>query len=144
MSKFLDESGFTIKIGGIEIAANTTPGTTEGQIVFGDWVIVNESQELVFKLNNIEKMRLNASGISGNSSSQSIYHTYTYVSSNNDTLFTGSDNFGTVLSYNVGSVAAHLNGIRLVANTDYTAATGTTVIFTEATANGDIISIETF
>jgi hypothetical protein len=143
MSKFIDESGFTMKIGGIEIASNTTPGTLEGQIVFGDWVIINESGELVFKLNSVEKMRLNTSGIVGVSDSGS-YQTFTYTSTNSDTLFSGVDQFGELLSYTVGSSATYLNGIRLVANTDYTAVTGNTVVFLEPTSNGDIITIETF
>jgi len=143
MSKFLDESGFTMKIGGIEIASNTTPGTLEGQLVFGDWVIVNESSELIFKLNNVEKMRLNTAGIVGVSESSS-YQTFTFTSTNNDTLFSGADQFGVPLSYTVGSAATYLNGIRLVANTDYTATTGNTVVFLEPTSNGDIITVETF
>jgi len=147
MSKFLDESEFTLKIGGMEIAADTSSGALEGKLVFGNWVIVNESDELVFKLNNIEKVRLNTSGISGvsaNSGSSSVYRTFTYTSENNATSFSGEDNFGTVLSYTVGSTATYLNGIRLVANTDFNATTGNTVVFTEQTSTGDIITVETF
>lgn len=147
MSKFIDESEFTLKIGGMEIAADTDSGELEGNLVFGDWIITNETGELVFKLNNVEKMRLTASGISGvsaNSGSSSVYRTFTYTSENNASSFSGADDFGTVLSYTVGSSATYLNGVRLVANTDFTATTGNTVVFTEPTANGDLISIETF
>lgn len=143
-TEFLDESGFTLKIGGIEIATPTNAGTIDGQLVFGDWVIVNETGELVFKLNNVEKMRLNTSGIVGVSSAALNFQTYTYTSANSDTVFSGADDFGTTLSYTVGRVGAYLNGIRLVANTDFTAITGSEITFLEPTGNGDIITVETF
>lgn len=143
-TEFLDESGFTLKIGGIEIATPTNVGTIDGQLVFGDWVIVNETGELVFKLNNVEKMRLNNSGIVGVNDTGISFQTYTFTSANSDTVFSGADDFGTTLSYTVGKVGAYLNGIRLVANTDFTAITGNKITFLEPTGNGDIITVETF
>lgn len=143
-TNFLDESGFSLKIGGIEIASTTSAGTIDGQLVFGDWVIVNESEELIFKLNGVEKMRLNTSGIVGTTSTGIDYKTFTYTSTNSDTVFSGADDFGTTLDYSDGNIAAYLNGIRLVANTDYTAVGGSSVTFLEATANGDIVTLESF
>jgi hypothetical protein len=143
-TNFLDESRFSLKIGGMEIASNTSAGTIDGQLVFGDWVIVNESDELIFKLNNVEKMRLNTSGIVGASSTALNFQTYTYTVTNSDTVFSGADDFGTTLSYTDGRVGAYLNGIRLVANTDFTATGGSSVTFQEATSNGDIVTVETF
>lgn len=143
-TEFLDESGFTLKIGGIEIASPTNAGTIDGQIVFGDWVIVNETGELVFKLNDVEKMRLNTSGIVGVSSSASNFQTYTYTVTNSDSVFSGSDDFGVTLAYTEGKVGTYLNGIRLVANTDFTAVGGSVINFLEPTSNGDIVTVESF
>jgi hypothetical protein len=131
-------------IGGMEIAAPTNAGTIDGQIVFGDWVIVNESEELVFKLNDVEKMRLNTSGIVGVSGTAINFNTFTYTVDNSDTIFTGADDFGVTLGYTEGRVGAYLNGIRLVSNTDFIAVGGSVVTFTEATSNGDIVTVESF
>ena len=142
--KLLDESTFSLKIGGIEVANTTSVGTIGGQLVFGDWVIVNESGELVFKLNGVVKMRLNTSGISGVSDAVSTFKTFTFTSTNSANSFSGTDDDGTTLTYTAGKVGAYLNGIRLVANTDFTAVGGTTVNFIDATSNGDIITVESF
>jgi hypothetical protein len=37
-----------------------------------------------------------------------------------------------------------MNGVRLSANIDFTAVTGNTVVFTDVTSNGDIVTIQSF
>lgn len=140
-TQFLDESEFSLKIGGIEINPTTGDGI-EGLLKLDNWTIEKDNTNLVFKYNSVEKFRL--SNIDGASSVSARYEEYVYTSANQQTTFTGSDDFGETLSYSEGKVTVFMNGVRLMANTDFTATNGTSVIFEEPVSNNDIITIQSF
>jgi len=140
-TQFLDESEFSLKIGGIEINPTTGDGI-EGLLKLDNWTIEKDNTNLVFKYNSVEKFRL--SNIDGASSISARYEEYVYTSANQQTTFTGSDDFGETLSYSEGKVTVFMNGVRLMSNTDFTATNGTSVIFEEPVSNNDIITIQSF
>lgn len=140
-TQFLDESEFSLKIGGIEINPTTGDGI-EGLLKLDNWTIEKDNTNLVFKYNSVEKFRL--SNVDGASSVSARYEEYLYTSANQQTIFTGSDDFGETLSYSEGKVTVFMNGVRLMANTDFTATNGTSVIFEEPVSNNDIITIQSF
>ena len=67
---------------------------------------------------------------------------YTYTAANNQTSFSGADSYGQTMAYTAGQIGVFLNGVRLVANTDYTATNGTTVTLTEGTSANDILAVQ--
>ena len=71
-----------------------------------------------------------------------IRNRYYYTSSATQTLFSGADDNGQTLAYADSKyLDVFLNGVSLVAGTDYTAATGTSVSLTSGASASDIIEI---
>jgi hypothetical protein len=62
-----------------------------------------------------------------------------YTSGASQTAFTGADDHGTVLSYQVGFLQVYLNGILLENTTDYTATDGSLITLIVAANSGDIL-----
>lgn len=60
------------------------------------------------------------------------------------TATAGQDTFTPAGGYQLGYVDVYQNGILLVNGTDYTASNGTTVVLTEAAAEGDSIKLVTY
>jgi hypothetical protein len=58
------------------------------------------------------------------------YESYVYTA-NNETTFSGPDNNGKTLEYDLEKLEVYANGVRLVNTLDYTAATGTSVVTLE-------------
>ena len=76
-------------------------------------------------------------------SDQSVVN-YSFTANTGQESFGGTDDFGTTLSYVPGNTLVFLNGIKLVANTDYLASNGTSIFLSSGSANGDILDIQTF
>jgi hypothetical protein len=69
------------------------------------------------------------------------YQRYVYTA-NSDTSFTGSDDTGLTLEYDVGFVEVYVNGSRLVDGSDFTATDGTSITILEAvTGTAEIVSL---
>ena len=66
--------------------------------------------------------------------------TYEYTATANQTTFTGSDDNGNTLSYDVEKLNVYVNGI-LLATEDYTATNTTSVILTVGAAANDIVQV---
>ena len=69
---------------------------------------------------------------------------FKYVTTSSQTTFTGTDAGGNTLAYDVGYVDVYLAGLRLVAGTDYTATSGTSIQLTTAPDPSTIVEIVAF
>lgn len=69
---------------------------------------------------------------------------FSYTTSNNQLSIGGVDDFGKTLSYTPTNISVFLNGIKLVANTDYSASNGTSIFLASGTANNDTVDIQAF
>jgi len=65
---------------------------------------------------------------------------FEYVATAGQTTFTGADANSAVLAYDAGFIDVYLNGVKL-ANSDFTATTGTSVVLASAAAVNDILSV---
>ena len=81
----------------------------------------------------------------GSSAGQNtIWKEYEYTSTSNQTTFSGSDNNGNTLTYLTGAVQVFLNGVLQEPTTDYTATSGSSVVFVNGLSSGEIVQIATF
>ncbi len=90
----------------------------------------------------IEKFRI--SSVDGASSITASFNEYEYTATANQTTFSGADDNSNTLSYNLDKVVVFMNGVRLLSDTDFTANTGNSIVFTESLNAGDIIAIQSF
>lgn len=65
---------------------------------------------------------------------------FEYVATAGQTTFSGADANSAVLAYDAGFIDVYLNGVKL-ANSDFTATTGTSVVLASAAAVNDILSV---
>ena len=72
------------------------------------------------------------------------FRQYSYIAANNQLTFTGVDKFGSTLGYIEDKISVYLNGVKLLANTDYTATNGTSIVLSANTAQNDILDIQTY
>ena len=72
-----------------------------------------------------------------------ILRTYNYVATSGQTTFQDSDTSGNILEYTVGSQIVTANGITLTSGTDYTATSGSSIVFAAARDSDDEISVIT-
>ena len=70
--------------------------------------------------------------------------TFNYTASEDQTVFTGSDDFGTELENGIASNLVFLNGILLIANVDYTVSNTSAIELASGAANNDTVSIYAF
>ena len=82
--------------------------------------------------------------IGGGSGQTAVWKEYTYTATSNQTVFSGSDDDGSTLTYLEDYLQVFLNGILLDNGIDYTAITGTTVVLTNGATTGEIIQISSF
>lgn len=82
--------------------------------------------------------------VSGGGGGVAQFKEYSFVSSNNQQSFGGTDRFNQNFSYSTGNISVFLNGILQLANTDYLASNGSSVYFTSPTANGDEVTVQSF
>ena len=69
---------------------------------------------------------------------------FDYEADSAQTVFSGTDIDGNILSYIPGAVQVFLNGILLTDSNDYTATNGTSITLTSGADSADIINISTF
>ena len=80
------------------------------------------------------------SGVSGFQQKHFIYN-----ADSGQTVFTGADASGNVLSYsNFNRTNVYLNGIMLISGTDFTATNGSTVTLVDGADSGDVLDVNTF
>lgn len=95
--------------------------------------------------NNTMKVYNSTSGwVEVGSSVNGTRDRFKYVTTSNQTTFSGTDAGGNTLAYDVGYVDVYLAGLRLVAGTDYTATSGTSIQLTTAPDSGTIVEIVAF
>ena len=87
-------------------------------------------------------LSISGSGGSGTGGA-TILKTYNYVATSGQTTFQDSDTSGIVLEYTVGSQIVTANGITLTSGTDYTATSGSSIVFAAARDSDDEISVIT-
>ena len=69
------------------------------------------------------------------------HKSYIYTLGTNTTTLSGNDSSGTSLTYDVGKVDVFVNGARLVDGKDFTATTGTSIVFDSAFSAGNIVEV---
>ena len=69
---------------------------------------------------------------------------YFYTISSTTGSLSGTDDNGLTLTYDPGKVDIFQNGVKLVDSSDYTASTGTSVVFTTSLEAGDIVEIDSY
>ena len=65
---------------------------------------------------------------------------FEYTATANQTTFTGADSNGATMAYDSGFIDVYLNGVKL-ANADYTATTGTSVVLASGASVNDILMV---
>ena len=80
-------------------------------------------------------------GGGGLSGTPSYFH---YTADSGQITFSGADNDSDTLAYTADAIAVYLNGILLVDSVDYTATNGTSIILTDSSSSGDILSVQKF
>jgi hypothetical protein len=103
----------------------------------GNSIVLNSAANLNDILNVI---KFRASGSGGNLS----HEQYKYTTSSPTTTFSGNDDNGISLSYEVGELQVFLNGILLIDSQDYTASNGTSVVLTAATDSNDVLAVSRY
>jgi hypothetical protein len=68
---------------------------------------------------------------------------FAFTASNNQTTFTGADNYSSTLSYTAGKLLVFLNGVKL-ARFDFQANNGTSVVFNDGVAANDYVEFVAF
>lgn len=140
-SGFLDESAFSIKLGGIEIDPTTGDGI-EGLLKISGWTVKPTStNDLIFSYEGAEKLRLPAIGAADIGGA---FDQFVFAGSANQTTFSGTDDLGNSLSYDPDKTIVFMNGVLLTPVTDYTATNGTSVVLDPAVTANDIITVQSF
>lgn len=122
------------------LGPKSTPPSTDND---GDTL---QSGTLYFDTTN-NSMKVFTSGgtwIDAGSSVAGIMDRFKYVSTSNQTTFSGNDANGNSLAYDVNFVDVYLSGLRLVNGTDYTATSGTSIQLTTAPDTGSTVEIVAF
>jgi len=123
------------------IVTRNVPIAVRDVIITANFAGGNAGNDLIFSYEGNEKLRIPSAG-SLALGSDSAYSEYVYTASNNQVEFSGTDNFGETLRYPLGKAVVFMNGVRLMANVDFTATDGSSVDFTEPVSNNDIITIQ--
>jgi len=69
------------------------------------------------------------------------YQSYVYTPSTATTAFSGTDDNGNTLTYELGKVEAYLNGTKLISGTDYTETSGSTLTLSTSIDSPDTLEI---
>jgi len=75
-----------------------------------------------------------------NTGSYTGVRTFQYTADSGQTVFSGTDDFGATLNYNVANLLVFLNGILLIDSADYTAANGSSINLVEGTSTADLLT----
>ena len=131
---------------------NATPNLNDGNIFIGN--TSNEATTASF--NTTVDTHLNQSAAGANSllrwngtdydwyDSASTMTTYNYTATANQTSFSGNDDNTNALSYSTGMIIVTVNGIVYEDGTDYTATSGTSIIFTSGLELNDEVNVIAF
>lgn len=69
---------------------------------------------------------------------------YFYTITSTTGSISGTDDNGLTLTYDPGKVDIFQNGVKLIDGADYTASSGTSIVFTTSLENGDIVEIDSY
>jgi hypothetical protein len=94
-------------------------------------------------VSNTMKVYSSGGWIAAGSAVNGTANRFEYTATANQTTFTGADSNSATLAYDAGFIDVYLNGIKL-ANSDYTASTGTSVVLGTGAAVNDILMIVAF
>jgi len=94
-------------------------------------------------VSNTMKVYSSGGWIAAGSAVNGTSNRFEYTATAGQTTFTGADSNSAVLAYDAGFVDVYLNGIKL-ANSDYTASNGTSVVLGTGAAVNDILMIVAF
>lgn len=109
-----------------------------GDLDYGELAINYTDGKLYYKTSSNTIAEINGSGAGGNQlGTITIRRAYEFTATSNQTTFTVPD------GYVAGNIDVILNGSYL-ANSDYTATNGTTVVLTEGAVANDIIHITVY
>ena len=73
-----------------------------------------------------------------------VFTELAYTATAGQQSFTGVDDFGTTLDYTAGKISVFMNGIMLLAGSDYEAANTTSVWLSDGAAADDVVSVQTY
>ena len=73
-----------------------------------------------------------------------VFSELAYTATAGQQSFTGVDDFGTTLDYTAGKISVFMNGIMLLAGSDYLAANTTSVWLSDGAAADDVVSVQTY
>ena len=94
-------------------------------------------------VSNTMKVYSSGGWIAAGSAVNGTANRFEYTATASQTTFTGADSNSAVLAYDAGFIDVYLNGIKL-ANSDYTASNGTSVVLASGAALNDILMIVAF
>ena len=94
-------------------------------------------------VSNTMKVYSSGGWIAAGSAVNGTANRFEYTATASQTTFTGGDSNSAVLAYDAGFIDVYLNGIKL-ANSDYTATNGTSVVLGSGAALNDILMIVAF
>ena len=94
-------------------------------------------------VSNTMKVYSSGGWIAAGSAVNGTANRFEYTATAGQTTFTGSDSNSNTLAYDAGFIDVYLNGIKL-ANSDYTATTGTSVVLGTGAAVNDILMVVAF
>ena len=131
---------------------NTVAGNLAGVNSFGERYRVasgspasnNDVGDLAFDTaSNTMKVYSSGGWINAGSSVNGTANRFEYTATAGQTTFTGSDSNSVTMSYDAGFIDVYLNGIKL-ANSDYTASNGTSVVLGTGASVNDILMVVAF
>jgi len=123
------------------VVTRDVPVAIRDVIITANFTGGNTGNDLIFSYDGNEKLRIPSAG-SLALGSDSAYSEYVFTASADQVEFSGTDNFGTTMRYPPGKIVVFMNGVRLMANVDFTATDGSSVDFTEPVNEDDIIMIQ--
>jgi len=94
-------------------------------------------------VSNTMKVYSSGGWIAAGSAVNGTANRFEYTATAGQTTFTGADSNSATLAYDAGFIDVYLNGIKL-ANSDYTATTGTSVVIGTGAAVNDILMVVAF
>jgi hypothetical protein len=73
-----------------------------------------------------------------------VFSELSYTATEGQQSFGGADDNGVTLDYTAGKISVFMNGIMLLAGTDYEAANTTSIWLTDGAAADDVVSVQTY
>lgn len=125
-------NNIAVYVNGIKISESDYIATNGTSLILNSGADLNDLVEIIsFKTINVLNQIL------------SQFRIYNYTATASQTTFTGADNTTQILEYAPGFINVFLNGIKL-AESDYTATNGTSVVLDVAASAGELLEIVSF